>query len=402
MSAIGEYVHYNIANYMAVGIARKGHPAKIYNGTMANYLKSKMSINNMLNESQVTILNSALQRNNLTAVQKDVAITNLHYGRKVNQYKRDIENELIGNNNMQNNNEVSIQVLEDKERRYYELQQKINEINSRKNITQKELQSLINSYHYLNSGNQSVLGGIQTGYNDYAYNIWSNKLKGDFGKQLKDIELKQAKNKVLEEIKLNVSGKNTTVSVNKSAAGSYRSTDAVGSIYNVDCIESGMSINVQTGRRHILKNVNQFFGKQAQLPEKLYGYSNLNEVLNEVEKYKSFGTHWLNLHAATFDISLDNQLKQAIAYDAFIKNKKQQGDYFIAIDTIKGNAVIKDLNDLVLNKIYQVYVQPSLHAVKLKNDWAGSKHSNYKDAMTRIGKVIQQTHNMNLQVAIRL
>ena len=171
---------------------------------------------------------------------------------------------------MQNNNEVSIQVLEDKERRYYELQQKINEINSRKNITQKELQSLINSYHYLNSGNQSVLGGIQTGYNDYAYNVWSNKLKGDFGKQLKDIELKQAKNKVLEEIKLNVSGKNTTVSVNQSAAGGYRSTDAVGSIYNVDCIENGMSINVQTGRRHILKNVNQLFGKQAQLPEKLY------------------------------------------------------------------------------------------------------------------------------------
>ena len=64
------------------------------------------------------------------------------------------------------------------------------------------------------------------------------------------------------------------------------------------------------------------------------GNATLGTVLSMLDNENRFGTHWMNMHASQLDTSLDEDLRQAIIYDALVASKSelQRAGDFIYID----------------------------------------------------------------------
>lgn len=409
MAWLGDYVHYAVQNYQKYGVSYKGRSPQHYSGNIDNYLRQRKEIK-YPNSFNYGALEQELRKNTPNILMQEQRLVNLDYGQKIQKFQSLIMNKATGEGATTFSESLSSktdsELIADK-KQFDALQKEIEYYNQKlmenETVYAPILKELVDKYQMLAAGGRriSILGNIQQGWNDYSAKTWEETLNGELGERIQESMKKSSKAALEEAIKKEVStipGLRSMLNV-EDGRTVYQTTDKVGSSYKINAKPEEWEMQFKWNRKNIMSgNMKSIYHDNGYGGVSFTGNTTLGTVLSMLDNENRFGTHWMNMHASQLDTSLDEDLRQAIIYDALVASKSelQRAGDFIYIDRNIGQVEHMHFWDVV--DMAEFHVIPDPTTQRLDNSWVSPKNPLGESAYARVGNLLQQVHATNMQI----
>lgn len=461
MSALGEYIHSNIANYRAYGLNRSRIPGGVISPNAAlnaiderisgiadvedktlneirKRLKLMTSQGNYSNENKEQYIRAREAVYEMLAAASSVNALGRVMGSTTGTVKKGIINEQLklsrsavqnmwytarGGKSMSYSYYELKQISKKAKAFRKELDEMISKINKKKAVSQKELGAFNMKLAEWNALTGNSLNGLKMDGNsleeDIALidnavkidNVYQN-VAGQMGELLVgaigDTSLGLANDALKREIRDSVVGDNATkVTLDKKlfydyTVRNFKNWTDEGNSYSIGATKDKVDVRIKIDEVPVAATVKNYLdASKIELQKEL----NLFYPIALLNQYDNFGTHWLNMHALGVpSAAFDNVLEKEIRYEALAHGNAfkdvEDANVFIAIDRPTGKVAVASTKTLI-NTGDKFLISPNIGSIQFKNTWQGGRRKSQREAMNRVGTVINELHQVNLRVQLR-
>lgn len=442
-SALGNYIHKNVNNYIEYGAAKTGEIS--CQSLITSYRAQKVQNDERINALKNTENDSLIEKiGNYIRIEtvKSTATGESIYNKDFLQITDDIMLKFLKNCGDYTQNKKAqqiqfqstkgtIQKLIDKQKEIYKQIEEINKnsLNSQKSVNKllkkfeefKEL-ALYDKQLYDTQMN-TIIANKNMSTTDQIKQIMKQivikeiddtTLKGAFGEHLFSTianKITKSKDDALKELTAKVVGEQTSsfqvttrqvpenfsLRLNNTFYQSHSSQNKIDvSITVNDNTKLGASVKTYTSKGNIIR---------AHLQD-------VNLLYNLLATASQFGNHWINLHSLGRINSqilgikrkdVDLELKKQIIYEALtsgnlLKEKASAADIFVAIDIKTGRVYYNSTYNILNNMINKFNISPKIETLNFRKINQG----NYKDANQRISALLAKIHQTKLKVVFNI
>ena len=461
MSALGDYIHFNITNYKKFGTARVNEGNKPYKYNISAFLNNRTQMLSKINDDTLEVLRKRLKLNTQQQVAKDEQkrqkvqqdfideIYKIMYQQVTNRDKiHRLLDTTAGNavfvakkdgtaTKMQLSttsqwassltHKQLLQLAHQKDKEYKDLQKQISQINSGKIPATKEtIENLKKQFEQYTgrtiSSGLSTVGAIKTALQEFRYRGTMQEVAGQFGENLlvacsdaiEDLALSEASqflyNHVKGEEKSEIQIPAEALAVKLPSKQIH--TDSMGNYYSLGKTQNKVDVSIQVNNQNLNISV-----KDYAAPPDHYATPTLQDVnvlqsltfLNSFPNFEDFGNHWLNLHSLKSTDSLiqknktsaDNIFQQEVAYEALASGspfkKVTPADTFVFIDRAKGYVYADSTINILKNQFNRFNMTPNIDTLSLIKQ---NKQS--KTWEQRIANILNKAHSLKIHVSLNI
>ena len=441
-SALGNYIHKNVQNYIKYGTAKTGELS--CESLITSYKAQQIQNNERINALNNTENNSLIEKiGNYIRIEtvKSTATRESIYNKDFLQITDDIMLKFLKDCGDYTQNKKAqqiqfqstkgtIQKLIDKQKEIYK---QIEEINKNPLNSQKSLNKLLKNFEKFK---ELALYDKQL-YNTQMNTIITNKnmsttdqikqimkqivikeiddatLKGAFGEHLFSTianKITKSKDDALKELTAEVVGEQTSsfqVTTRQVPENfSLRLNNFYQSHSSQNKIDVSITVNDNT---KLGASIKTYTSKGNTIRAHL---QDINLLYNLLATASQFGNHWINLHSLGRINSnilgvkrkdVDLELKKQIIYEALtsgnlLKEKASAANIFVAIDIKTGRVYYNSTYNILNNMINKFNISPKIETLNFRKINQG----NYKDTNQRISALLAKIHQTNLKVVFNI
>ena len=461
MSALGDYIHFNVMNYEKFGTARVNEGNKPYKYNHDAFLNSRTRSLPKINKTTLNILQKRLKLNTQQQVRKDEQrrqavqqsfideIYKIIYQQVTNRDKiHRLLDTTAGNavfvakkdgtaTKMQlsttsqwasslTHNEL-LQLAHQKDIEYKNLQKQISQINSGKiPVTKEIIEDLKKQFEQYTgrtiSSGLSTVGAIKTALQEFRYRGTMQEVAGQFGENLlvacsdaiEDLALSEVSQFLYDHVKGEEKSEiripAEALAVNLPSKRIH--TESMGNYYSFGKTQNKVDVSIQVNNKNLNISV-----KDYAAPPDHYATPKLQDVnvlqslvfLNSFPNFEDFGNHWLNLHSLELtDSSIkekkksaDTIFQQEIAYEALASGspfkKVPPADTFVFIDRAKGYIYADSTINILKEQYGRFNITPQIDTLSLIEQ---NKQCNTWEQ--RIANILNKAHSLQIRVALNI
>ena len=441
-SALGNYIHKNVQNYIKYGTAKTGELS--CESLITSYKAQQIQNNERINALNNTENDSLIEKiGNYIRIEtvKSTATRESIYNKDFLQITDDIMLKFLKDCGDYTQNKKAqqiqfqstkgtIQKLIDKQKEIYK---QIEEINKNPLNSQKSLNKLLKNFEKFK---ELALYDKQL-YNTQMNTIITNKnmsttdqikqimkqivikeiddatLKGAFGEHLFSTianKITKSKDDALKELTAEVVGEQTSsfqVTTRQVPENfSLRLNNFYQSHSSQNKIDVSITVNDNT---KLGASIKTYTSKGNTIRAHL---QDVNLLYNLLATASQFGNHWINLHSLGRINSnilgvkrkdVDLELKKQIIYEALtsgnlLKEKASAANIFVAIDIKTGRVYYNSTYNILNNMINKFNISPKIETLNFRKINQG----NYKDANQRISALLAKIHQTKLKVVFNI
>ena len=441
-SALGNYIHKNVQNYIKYGTAKTGELS--CESLITSYKAQQIQNNERINALNNTENNSLIEKiGNYIRIEtvKSTATRESIYNKDFLQITDDIMLKFLKDCGDYTQNKKAqqiqfqstkgtIQKLIDKQKEIYK---QIEEINKNPLNSQKSLNKLLKNFEKFK---ELALYDKQL-YNTQMNTIITNKnmsttdqikqimkqivikeiddatLKGAFGEHLFSTianKITKSKDDALKELTAEVVGEQTSsfqVTTRQVPENfSLRLNNFYQSHSSQNKIDVSITVNDNT---KLGASIKTYTSKGNTIRAHL---QDINLLYNLLATASQFGNHWINLHSLGRINSnilgvkrkdVDLELKKQIIYEALtsgnlLKEKASAANIFVAIDIKTGRVYYNSTYNILNNMINKFNISPKIETLNFRKINQG----NYKDTNQRISALLAKIHQTKLKVVFNI
>ena len=441
-SALGNYIHKNVQNYIKYGTAKTGELS--CESLIISYKAQQIQNNERINALNNTENNSLIEKiGNYIRIEtvKSTATRESIYNKDFLQITDDIMLKFLKDCGDYTQNKKAqqiqfqstkgtIQKLIDKQKEIYK---QIEEINKNPLNSQKSLNKLLKNFEKFK---ELALYDKQL-YNTQMNTIITNKnmsttdqikqimkqivikeiddatLKGAFGEHLFSTianKITKSKDDALKELTAEVVGEQTSsfqVTTRQVPENfSLRLNNFYQSHSSQNKIDVSITVNDNT---KLGASIKTYTSKGNTIRAHL---QDINLLYNLLATASQFGNHWINLHSLGRINSnilgvkrkdVDLELKKQIIYEALtsgnlLKEKASAANIFVAIDIKTGRVYYNSTYNILNNMINKFNISPKIETLNFRKINQG----NYKDTNQRISALLAKIHQTKLKVVFNI
>ena len=441
-SALGNYIHKNVQNYIKYGTAKTGELS--CESLITSYKAQQIQNNERINALNNTENNSLIEKiGNYIRIEtvKSTATRESIYNKDFLQITDDIMLKFLKDCGDYTQNKKAqqiqfqstkgtIQKLIDKQKEIYK---QIEEINKNPLNSQKSLNKLLKNFEKFK---ELALYDKQL-YNTQMNTIITNKnmsttdqikqimkqivikeiddttLKGAFGEHLFSTianKITKSKDDALKELTAEVVGEQTSsfqVTTRQVPENfSLRLNNFYQSHSSQNKIDVSITVNDNT---KLGASIKTYTSKGNTIRAHL---QDINLLYNLLATASQFGNHWINLHSLGRINSnilgvkrkdVDLELKKQIIYEALtsgnlLKEKASTANTFVAIDIKTGRVYYNSTYNILNNMINKFNISPKIETLNFRK----TNQGNYKDANQRISALLAEIHQTKLKVVFNI
>jgi hypothetical protein len=453
-SALGNYIHFHVANYMNYGVSYNQYSEKkpdLNQSIMAQKEKIKARINS-LPEVNIGNLKDRVKKsfkNNkgdielklaekkdeektaedfLAMLQERIPISAALSG------KGEIPLEMKNFGNYLNTNQTKNINIEEAKRLRDNIYRNVKTINEAGLVKKGSLTTLLNNldtyFNYIgltinkeyfdkiDLHNLDIINGFKAIIQRVSYSdAYRATVQGQVGEYVVaacgDVAqnlAKEALSEVIEKQKLIVGGDTTTFQIDPSmiprTIGTLIRKKTKTNLYQVHSSQNKVDVQISINETPLNVSVKNYKPKGSTLRMHLQDVNLLTSLLTTESE---FANHWLNIHSLGINSSdIDETFKEHLKYEALVsgnllKKKVNLADTFVAINSETGDVFASNTKNILLGETDANFsFHPLPGTIRLSNKWKDSDGNLKSSALSRIAAIIANAHAIRISVVLSI